>query len=732
MGLFLVVAVALVYSNTLRGPFQYDDFTDIRDNVSIRHLWPLIDVFRIPGSGFLTRPVANLTFALNYATAGFKPLHYHLTNLFIHICATLTLLGVVRRTLALPIHGQRFTKQIPALSLITAATWALHPLLTESVSYITQRYEALTCLFVLLTLYSVLRMAASASPVKWAMLAALSCLMALGSKEIAVSLPILVLLFDRTFMAGSFPEAWRRRRVLYLGLILAWACFAVLQIYAMRRTFGGFGLTMPWWRYALNQPSVILHYLRLSVWPHPLNFDYFWPVAKHWTQLLPGLISIGTLLVLSLWGLIRKSRMAFLAIFFFMILAPTSSVMPILDLAVEHRMYLPLVPVVIFFVFGIFWIFEKLHSRFGMNLSAIRMVCIVLVGSALSILATLTYLRNEDFQNPLDLWRDVVSKAPNNPRAHHNYAFTLAEAGFIDAAIREYEMSLKLAPNVPLFLCNYGTLLGQIGRPAEALKYLRLAVQLEPNNYKFILNLGVAHWQKGSIDNAITCFTAANRLDPRASMPYYALAAVLLEKNQPHKAQDLIRKALSIEPNNPRFQYQLGLVLLRLGDLPGAQTAFSAAARYDTNPGRMTADIGWAMHDNGLDRDAIQSLRQALVLIPGDTKTQVRLAWILATSPERSIRNGKEAVELAKEILRSQDQRAPELLDLLGVSLAESGQFLEAKAALSLALAQSKDQKEKWFPDIEKRLKLFEKGQPFHERPKESAVNRPSASSSSR
>jgi Flp pilus assembly protein TadD len=719
LGSFLAVAVILVYSNSFHGPFQYDDFVDIRDNVTIRHLWPLIGVFRFPQGGFITRPVANLTFALNYATGGLNPFHYHLTNLAIHIGASLAFLGVLRRTLSLPRFQARFSGQIPALSLVTAALWALHPLLTESVSYITQRYESLMGLFVLLTFYAVVRMATAPSPVRWALLASAYCLLALGSKEVAVSVPILVLLFDRTFLAGTFRGAWRERRVLYLGLLLAWTCFAYIQMGAAHRTFAGYGLTTPWWKYALNQPRVILHYLRLVIWPHSLNFDYYWPLAKTWGQLVPSIMAIGGLLGLSLWALVRRPIPAFLAIFFFFILAPTSSVMPILDLAVEHRMYLPSVPVVVFLVFAVHRLIHHLMAKQWLNSSSVRLTAVVLFACTLASLGALTFLRNEDYQNSIDLWRDCVEKSPNNPRAHHNYAYNLSEEGYNDEALRQFAIACDLAPGMPIFHTNYGVLLGRVGRYPEALEQLRQAVKLEPDNYRNIYNLAVGLWQKGSLDSAIICFKAAIQVNPLAGAPYSGLAALLLIRDQTSKAHELIQMAVKLEPYNPMFPFQLGTILLKLGDQPGAQAAFQSAIHLDGNPERMLSDVGWAFHERGQDREAIAYLRQALILQPGHAKSQLRLAWILAASWDDSVRNGSESLLLAKNLLITQPSQPPNLLDLLAVSLAETGQFPAAQAAIDLALTKSKDRKEPWVPDMERRLALFSKGIPYREAPKD-------------
>lgn len=717
LGVLLAAAIILAYSNSLHGPFQYDDFNDIRDNATIRHLWPLRDVFFMSGRGFTTRPVVNLSFALNYAMGGLNPFPYHLTNLGIHLCTSLVLLGVLRRSFALPSLKDRFSGHIPTLSLVTAALWALHPLLTESVSYITQRYESLMGLFVLLTFYGTIRMAGSPSPTRWGVLASASCLLALGSKEVAVSVPILVLLFDRTYMAGSFRGAWRERWGLYLGLLVAWACFAFIQSRPVARSFAGFGLDMPWWRYAINQPLVILHYLRLAIWPHPLNFDYFWPVAKTWQALVPGLVAVGSLLGFTLWASIRIPKVAFLLIFFFFILAPTSSVMPILDLAVEHRMYLPLVPVIVVLVFTIHQAIIRLKFRHSWMDLVKKNIVIGSIACVLAAFGALTYLRNEDYQNSIDIWRDAVEKSPNNPRAHHNYAYNLAEAGYNDEALKQYAIALQQAPNVPIFLSNYGVLLGKLGRYSEALPYLRLAVQLEPNDYKHIVNLGAVLWQKGSLDNAIECFHEAVRVNPQAALPYSALTILMLEKNEPSLAHEYILKALRIEPQNPGFQFRLGLVLLRLGDYPGARTTFESAIRLDLHPENMASDMGWAFHDYGMDEEAVSALRQALHLRPEHIRSQIRLAWILATSPDATVRNGGEALSLAAQVIKTQPVRSPEELDLLAVSLAETGRFPEAEAALQQALAQSKSGDEKWVPEMENRLALFQKRLPYRSVP---------------
>ena len=712
----IVVSVLLVYSNTLKGPFAYDDYTDVLQNTSIRHLWPLKDVFFIPGKGTVTRPIANLSFALDYAISGLRPFPFHLTNLLIHLGAVLALFGVMRRTLALPVFGDRFSKYIPALSLVIASFWGLHPLNTESVSYITQRYESLMGLFVLLTFYCLMRCGHTPRSGMWQGLGALSCLLALGSKEVAVSLPALILLFDVIFVSRSFRSAWNNHKFLYLGMLLAWACFAVVQTQAAKRPFAGTELTTPWWRYALNQPAVILHYLKLTVWPHPLVFDYFWQISKTWGPLIPGLAVVSGILGFTIWALIRKPMAGFLPLSFFAILAPTSSVMPILDLAVEHRMYLPLVPVVISLILCIHLGWVKLRAHRPDLGAPVRTILLLGVALLISALGIRTYLRNEDFRDPLDLWRSVVEAIPSNPRAHNNYAYNLIEAGYRQEALNEYAIAVRLAPGAALFQSNYGLTLAKAGRYQEGLEHLRIAVTLEPTNAHYMINLANVLIMKGSLDNAIIAYNTAIEVDPKDETAYSGLASVMFAKREFIKSKAYIEKAIALNPYSPTFRYQEIETCRVLNDPEGMRRAYFSAIALEPSAEKM-ADIAWSMHEKGMDAEAVYGLRQALHIKPNSLKSQVRLAWLLAASHDGAVRNGPEALAMAEKLIQSQPFRSPELLDLLAVGQAETGQFEAATASLQEALAQSKTGQEAWVAGIKTRQALFMRHVPYHETP---------------
>ena len=288
----LVLAVFAAYANSLSGPFVYDDKDSIVDNLTLRHLWPLSDVLA-PLSGGLTvsgRPVLNLSLALNFAAGGLDVRGYHAANILIHALACLTLFGLVRRTLVQPSLRDRFGAAALPVAFTVAALWALHPLQTEAVTYIVQRAESLMGLFYLLTLYGFVRSVDAPAPGRWQALSVAACLLGMATKENMVSAPVLVLLLDRAFVAGSFAEAWRRRRGFYAALAATWILLGGLlaSTGGNRGGSAGLGVDITWWAYALTQFPALVHYVRMSFWPTPLVFDYgtFWigSLADVWPQ----------------------------------------------------------------------------------------------------------------------------------------------------------------------------------------------------------------------------------------------------------------------------------------------------------------------------------------------------------------------------------------------------------------------------------------------------------------
>ena len=715
----LILIITLVYSNSLHGDFIYDDIYDILDNPSIQKLMPLKELFMANWNGKLTllsRPVVNLSFAISYAMGGFKPFYFHLFNLLIHVFAGMALFGIVRRALSLPKMKLIYGDNIPLLAILIAILWAIHPLQTESVTYMTQRFESLMGCFSLVCVYCAIRAGDSSHPGRWAFLSALSCFLALGSKEVAVSIPILILLFDRAFMAGSFKEAWHRRRLLYLGLLLAWGCFGWIQLQAQGRApWAGFGLEMPWWRYALSQPGVILHYLRLVAWPDPLCIDYMWLPAKTLNRVLPGALVIGGLLLGTGYSLIRKPGLGFLGASFFLILAPTSSIMPLADLAVEHRMYLPLAPVIAGLVLGSYHLARVLHDRNWMPWPIARFVIIALVAMTLASLGGLTYLRNTDYRSALNIWGDTVQKVPNNPRAHLNYGSALKKEGYIDDAIKEYKKAIELAPRIPMGYTNLGAIYGERGEIDESLNYLNKAIILSPENPQYLSNLGLVLLKIQLYDNSLSYFEKAVQVSPEYAPGYANIGEVFFQKKDYGKSILNFKKAIEINPRAFKYHWGLAVSLLESGNEVAASAAFGEALRLAERPVGWTSLLGWIYWQHKKDALAIPPLRAALRMKPDDVQSMIRLSWILSTSPDARLRDGTEALKWAEAALSSSGTRSPEILDPLAAALAELGRYLEAAAVIQEAIEKSRQAEEGPIKELRGRLIFYKNKKPFRD-----------------
>src|SRR4051812_20594559 len=227
----LAIAIGVVYGPARHSQFIFDDVGAIEKNSSIRSVWPLISTTGRPGplnplaelptSG---RLLVNLTFAMNYYVGELNPVGYHVVNMVFHFLTALLVWVILRRTLRLPYFAGRFKTTAGWLAMAVALLWALHPLQTEAVVYVTQRTELMMAFFYLATVYCSLRYWSQTARARtiWLILAVLACAAGMASKEVMVSAPLMVLLFDRTFISGSMMEALRRSWRLYAGLAATW------------------------------------------------------------------------------------------------------------------------------------------------------------------------------------------------------------------------------------------------------------------------------------------------------------------------------------------------------------------------------------------------------------------------------------------------------------------------------------------------------------------------------
>jgi tetratricopeptide (TPR) repeat protein len=470
----LIAAVGLVYANSLSGAFVFDDFSDILENDAIRRIWPPWHLLA------MARPVVNLSLAANYALGGFEVSGYHALNIAVHALAALALFGVIRRTLET--SRSRFGDRAGLLAFLGALLWAIHPVQTQSITYLIQRAEALAGFGSLLTLYAAIRSVRSARPGRWEAAAVAACALAMGSKPSAAVAPLLVLLYDRTFVSGSVTSALRSRPRLYAGLASTWALLIPLLLADYRLQAAStelvFRAPSPA-RYLLTQPGVILHYLGLALWPKALVFDYLWPTAHSASDILWPLAVVGLLGFLTIRAWRRRDPAGFLGAWWFVTLLPTSSVIPIPDAAAEHRLYLPLAAVAAGAVIG----YDRWARGVFRRLTALRRTCAVALAALVTIgLGSATIRRNQDYQREAALWESVVAERPENPRGHNGLGRALVREGNTQAAIPAFTRAVELRPDYADARYNLGLALASQQAFAEASRQLADALRLNPRD----------------------------------------------------------------------------------------------------------------------------------------------------------------------------------------------------------------------------------------------------------
>ena len=583
----LVLATLAAYHNSLDGPFVLDDVGSILGNPTIHQLWPPGQALSPPTTGDTVsgRPILNLSLAVNYALSRTDARSYHMVNLAIHAMAVLVLFGVVRRTLLLESMSERFGPAATYLASAVAMLWAVHPLLTESVTYVSQRAESLMGLFYFLTLYCVIRASVS-RPVWWSLAAVGACAMGMATKEVMVTAPVIVLLYDRTFLAGSFVGALRKRWRLHVALAACWGLLAYLMASVGNRGgTAGFGArqVVDWWSYAQMEFAAILHYLHLSVWPDSLCLDYGSFTTASRPLALSGAVVVGLLALGTVWGLLRDRKWGFLGAWFLVILAPTSSVVPLRDPVFEHRMYLSLAAVASAVVLGAFLLWRKMvqgkpwvHDQPVVAQWAAP--CLVLVAAAVA-LGALTVARNNDYRSALAIWQDTVQKCPTNVRAQHNVGLTLCEEGVVPLGIEHLREAIRLDPKYYQAYSNLGAKLYNQDRFEEAAEQFRQGIRIVPKDVYLHVHLGMALLGSGKLDQAIEELHEAMRLDPRNAEAHESLGTALGRQGNYEAAAGEYREAVRINPQFAQAYQNLAVVLLKSGrDQEAAQARNQAAA----------------------------------------------------------------------------------------------------------------------------------------------------------
>jgi Flp pilus assembly protein TadD len=540
LGFFLIGFA--VFWNSLPAPFTFDDDHAIVVNEQIRHISTSLSRTE-QGSPLAGRPLVSLTFAINYALGELNVRGYRFVNIAIHVINALLLFGIARK------HVDQ------AAACAIALIWMVHPLVTEPVDYISQRTELMMATFFLATLYF---------GGSRATMSVICCALGMACKETMVVAPIVVLLYDRTFVFGSFREALQRRGRYYAALSATWLVLVVLLWTSPRGDSAGFtGASVSAWSYLLDQSAMIVRYLRLAFWPRGLVLDYGEPPHVTFGEVAPYVLAVAALLAGTVVALVRNSAVGFLGAWFFLTLAPTSSIMPIsTEVGAERRMYLPLMAIVALVLPPVARAFM---ARAPFYLAG---------GLVAGLLSIATIQRNAEYRSGLTLWQTVLDRWPPHARAHRNLAAELKLANRRDEEIEHLHAAVTALPELRNVLAVE---LLALGRNMEAADEFRLYLRDHPRDADAWSNLGNALDALGRSDEALDAFRRAVDVDPNNGLSQRNLALQYLQKNDFDNAVTHAREGVRLTPNDPDAHNLLGLALI------GQQKVDEAIAEFNTS-----------------------------------------------------------------------------------------------------------------------------------------------------
>ena len=599
----LVAAIYVGYARSLDGELQFDDLR-LTGGPELRLILSsgrVLELMRTP-----IRALTNLSLGLNYRTTGLAVRPFHLVNLGLHLATVLAVLALVLRLL------RRVSWPWPfATALLTAAVFGLHPIQTEAVSYIYQRSEVQASLFYVLGLLLALvaedrtRRASAA-----AYAGALACLaLGWGSKPIVATLPAALVLCGLAFPRGKKLAAVVLRSLPFWALAALFGSMLMTGLQGSKEA--GFAVpVMSARQYILTQPRVILTYLRLLFWPSGQNVDWQFPVSTSLLEPRTALAfaAIGGLLCGAAWLWWYSSRRArdpevrslsrltaFGILWSFLLLSPTSSFVPIIDVIAEHRLYLPSLGIFLpCAAAGVLLVHKLAPGRRGALAGCAAGVVVCLA------LAFALYRRNSVWESALALWTDTVAKSPGKARPHMNLGYALVQSD-PERALAELKISRSLAvagdPGVRLSELdqNVAGVLLSLRRYPEAIALLE-QVAARQESAPVLTNLAIACLETGQLARARAMLARVLERWPLHAPAHHTLGQIELLEHQNTKALLDFRRAVELDPDSAASLASLAMTQQRLGDSTGAcaswdKYAHSGAPGVEQNAERLMATL---------------------------------------------------------------------------------------------------------------------------------------------
>jgi tetratricopeptide (TPR) repeat protein len=620
----LVVLVFVIYSNSLNGPFIFDDMSNMEYNSHIRLARLTFDglkqaVFESPASH---RPVANISFALNYFFHGENTFGYHLVNILVHATAGIFLYFFIKITLRTPALCSKFENQ-KWIAFITVLIWLVHPVQTQSVTYIVQRMNSLAAMFYVLALFFYAKGRLSQTPRNrwlWFGGCALAGILSFGSKQTAATLPFFVLLYEWYFFQDlSWP--WLKRHFLPVAgvmILLGALALTYLGVHPLETILSGYDSRdfTPLQR-VLTQFRVVIFYISLLMFPHPsrLNLDRDFSLSHSlidpFTTLL-CLAAIAALVALACY-LAKKYRLVSFSILWFLgNLVIESSVIG-LEIIFDHRTYLPSM---LLCLPAVAWLYPHLWRKW-LGIGALAAV--------VTVFSFWTYERNGVFRDQITIWGDCVAKSPKKARPYNNLGIFLMKKGRIEEAQANFQRALQLKPEYASAHVNLGAVYARQRKYEKALTHYSEALRHRHNVPEAHYSMGNALVLLGRIDEALGHYQNALEIEPDYADVHLKLADVLDQKGRHQKAIAHYQEALRLSPDYVKAHNNLGATLASRGKLEEAISHFARVLEIRPNYAEAHFNMGNAKASQRKYEEAARHFSKALQVNPKDNEARRNL-----------------------------------------------------------------------------------------------------------
>ena len=726
-GFLLIALVFIAYTPVFGAGFVWDDESHLTQNPCIVGPLGLKEIWTSTRAVYY--PLVLTTFWVLHKFVGLNPLPYHILNVLMHAGSAVLLWRLLRQ---LGVRG----------AWLGAALWALHPVMVQSVAWVTELKNTQSCLLYLLSIFCFLNWEEHSqtlkSPITSALLFSLSLVcfvLATLSKPSVVMLPIVL----------ALCVWWRRGTVGWKDgvplapflLISAFASAWTIWEQKFHASAVGPEWAQTWPERLIIAGRAIWFYLDKLVWPHPLIFIYpRWEIHS-WQWMAYLSLLAATLGLIVSWALPgRAGRALFFAAAYYVV-----SLFPVLgffsvyffrySFVSDHFQYLASMGPLALAGAAIATLvgrccetpLELAHDTDALQSSsdntgvARRKLFLGSVGCSILLLslAFLTWRQSAIYHDLVTLYTRTLAKNPACWMAHYNLGIALQDHGETDLAITHYRQAIELRPGYAEAHYNLGRLLAEKGEFNDAISHYEATLAINPADAEAHNNLGATLFQVGRVDDAIAHYQEALAVRPDYAEASCNLADALLSKGDMDGAITHFRTCVAVLPNHTEAQYNLASALLRKGRFDEAIIHYEKALELLPGNADAHANLGSALLAKGRIAEAIGQYKEALTLAPENVAAQSNLAWLLATSPDSSLRNGPKAVLLAEQASRSSGGKRPLVLRILAAAYAEAGRFSEARATAHEALQAADDQGNSALSDfLRKEIALYESGQPYH------------------